>query len=61
MVYVSTGTPKTPRLKPVRVKVGVDDGADTELLDGLHEGDAVVTVALSAATQATRPHGPPPQ
>jgi uncharacterized protein YaiI (UPF0178 family) len=45
----------------VRVKVGVDDGADSEILDGLQEGDAVVTAALSAATQAMQPHGPPPQ
>jgi HlyD family secretion protein len=61
MVYVSSGTLKEPRLKTVRVKVGVDDGADSEILDGLHEGDAVVTAALSAAAQAMRPHGPPPQ
>jgi len=52
VVYVSSGTPKAPRLKPVRVKVGVDDGAESEILDGLHEGDTVVTAALSAATQA---------
>jgi HlyD family secretion protein len=61
VVYVSSGTPKAPHLKPVRVKVGVDDGADSEILDGLHEGDAVVTAALSAATQPMQPHGPPPQ
>ena len=60
VVYVSSGTPKAPRLKPVRVKVGVDDGANSEILDGLHEGDAVVTAALSAANQAMQPHGPPP-
>ena len=47
VVYVSSGTPKEPRLKTVRVKVGVDDGADSEILDGLREGDAVVTAALS--------------
>jgi len=29
------------------VKVGVDDGARSEILDGLHEGDIVVTAALS--------------
>ena len=45
----------------VSVKVGVDDGADTEILDGLREGDAVVTAALSAAALAAQPHGPPPQ
>ena len=61
MVYVSSGTSKEPRLKTVRVKIGVDDGAESEILDGLREGDAVVTAALSAAAQAMRQHGPPPQ
>src|ERR1019366_7564011 len=61
MVYVSSGTPKEPRLKTVRVKVGVDDGADSEILDGLHEGDAVVTAALSAAAKTMQHPGPPPQ
>jgi len=61
-VYVSSGTPATPRLKPVRVKLGVDDGADSEILDGLHEGDTVVTAALSAAAIKAMQHpGPPPQ
>jgi HlyD family secretion protein len=46
-IYVSTGTLKEPKLKTVRVKVGVDDGADSEILDGLREGDAVVTAALA--------------
>ena len=61
MVYVSTGTSKAPRLKPMRVKVGVDDGAFSQVLDGLHEGDAVVTAALSSAAQAMQHPGPPPQ
>lgn len=61
VVYVSSGTPKEPRLKTVRVKVGVDDGADSEILDGLREGDAVVTAALSNASKSLQPSGPPPQ
>ncbi len=61
MVYVSSGTMKEPRLKIVRVKVGTDDGADSEILDGLREGDAVVTAALSAAAKALQHPGPPPQ
>jgi len=60
-VYVSSGTPKEPRLKTTRVKIGVDDGADSEILDGLHEGDAVVTAALSAAAKGAQRPGPPPQ
>ncbi len=61
VVYVSSGTPKEPRLKTVKVKVGVDDGADSEILDGLREGDAVVTAALSNAAKSLQPSGPPPQ
>jgi HlyD family secretion protein len=61
VVFVSSGTPKAPRLKTVRVKVGVDDGADSEILDGLREGDAVVTAALSSAPKAMQHPGPPPQ
>jgi HlyD family secretion protein len=61
VVYVSSGTPKEPRLKTVRVKVGVDDGADSEILDGLRDGDAVVTAALSSAAKSLQPSGPPPQ
>jgi len=39
----------------------VDDGADSEILDGLREGDAVVTAALSNASKSLQPSGPPPQ
>jgi HlyD family secretion protein len=37
----STGT--APALQPVRVKTGVNDGTYTEIVEGLKEGDAVVT------------------
>ena len=60
VVYVSSGTLKEPRLKTVHVKVGADDGADSEILEGLREGDAVVTAALSNAAKSLQP-GPPPQ
>jgi HlyD family secretion protein len=60
VIYVSSGTPKEPRLKMLRVKIGADDGADTEILDGLREGEAVVTAALSGATQPLHHPGPPP-
>ena len=49
VVYISTGTPTDPRLKSVRVKIGVDDGVNSEILEGLREGDIVVTAALSPA------------
>ena len=60
VVYVSSGTPKEPRLKMVHVKVGADDGADSEILEGLREGDAVVTAALSSAAKSLQPGPPPP-
>lgn len=61
VVYVATGTAPAPQLQAVRVKVGADDGAFTELLEGLHEGDAVVTAAVSTAAKALQHPGPPPQ
>ena len=61
VVYVATGTAQAPQLKAVRVKVGADDGAFTELLEGLHEGDAVVTAAVSATAKPLQHPGPPPQ
>lgn len=42
-----------PRLKPVKVKTGATDGAFTEILDGLKEGDTVVTGTVMATTAAT--------
>jgi HlyD family secretion protein len=57
-VYISSGTLKEPKLKIVRVKIGVDDGADTEILDGLREGDAVVTAALATGNKSPS-QGPP--
>ena len=44
-----------PVLKPVTVKTGISDGATTEVLDGLKEGDVVVAgvnAPLNAATTA---------
>jgi HlyD family secretion protein len=39
---VSSGTDPAPVLRAVRVKTGINDGASTEIVDGLKEGDAVV-------------------
>jgi HlyD family secretion protein len=60
VVYVSLGNQKPPHLKPLHVKVGVDDGANTEILGGLREGDAVVTAAWSGAAKPFQPGPPPP-
>ena len=47
----ATGAEKI-MLKPVTVKVGISDGANTEVLEGLKEGDVVVVGTVSSATSA---------
>jgi len=42
-VYVMADKNDPTKLKPVQVKVGISDGVYTEVLDGLNEGDQVVT------------------
>ena len=46
---------------PVQIKTGISDGISTEVLDGLQEGDRVVTAmtgkAASAAQQSNNPFG----
>ena len=52
---------KTVAPKPVRIKTGINDGVYTEVLDGLKEGDVVVTgiryQTQSAANDAPNPFG----
>ena len=50
------------KLEPRQIKVGVSDGATTEVLEGLNEGDVIVTAAitadgLSGARPASNPFG----
>lgn len=47
-----------PVLKPVTVKVGISDGKDTEILEGLKEGD-VVAVGVNAPAMAGNAMRPP--
>ena len=49
------------KLKPMVVKAGITDGVDTEILDGLTEGTAVVTSSLSGMKKGGGFGGPPPQ
>ena len=44
-----------PRLQPLKVKIGISDGAYTEVTDGLKEGDVVV---IERRRAETRPHFP---
>ena len=50
-------------LKPVIIKTGITDGAETEILEGLAEGAPIVTATIaSGASHSFRPPaGPPPQ
>jgi HlyD family secretion protein len=51
-----------PQLKPVSIKTGISDGSFTEVLEGLQEGDVVVTGLDLPATATTLrpPTGAPP-
>ncbi len=54
---------KPATLKPVTIRVGITDGKDSEVLDGLKEGDVVVVgvnLPAAASTAATRPPGGSP-
>jgi HlyD family secretion protein len=42
-IFVMSGQGKDAKLKPVPVKIGISDGINTEVLDGLKPGDNVVT------------------
>lgn len=50
----ASGTPKT-MLKPVTVKLGISDGTNTEVIDGLKEGDVVAIGTVSAPASASAP------
>ena len=63
MVWVKDGK---GGIRPNRVKVGIDNGTDMEILEGLKEGDEVV-IAMSGFTSSKKttnqnqgPRGPFP-
>jgi len=47
------GGEPVPKPEPVRVKTGISDGAYTEIVDGLTEGQAVITSVKLPQSQAT--------
>jgi HlyD family secretion protein len=54
-VYVLSGG----RPNPAQIKTGISDGVVTEVVEGLKEGDRVVTAELtSAAGRASTPANP---
>ncbi|MEY2465939.1 MAG: HlyD family secretion protein [Verrucomicrobiota bacterium] len=64
-VYLLTGNGKEAKLKPAQIKVGISDSINTEVLEGLSEGDQVVTglqqtEAQAASAARANPFGGPP-
>lgn len=56
-----TSTPGRPVLKRAAIKTGISDGTYTEVLEGLNEGDVVVTgLNISIARTARGPQGSTP-
>jgi len=56
-VYVLSGN----KPEPVMIKTGIGDGVVTEVLEGLKEGDRVITAGVTSATSSsptTNPFGP---
>jgi len=56
-VYVLPNGASRPR--PVQIKTGISDGVMTEVVDGLKEGDRVVTAELTSTTTASSPPANP--
>ena len=54
-VYVSSGG----RPRPVQIKTGISDGVVTEVVDGLKEGDRVVTAELASKSPGMSPPANP--
>jgi HlyD family secretion protein len=60
-VYIldATKNPDHPELRPARIKTGINDGVSTEVIEGLKEGDQLVTALLSSSSEASsRPSNP---
>ena len=51
-VYVLAGDESAPQLKPVSVKTGITDGIFTEVVDGLKDGDKIVSGVVQTDAQA---------
>lgn len=56
-VYVLPSGASRPQ--PVQVKTGISDGITTEVIEGLKEGDRVVTAEITSATTAPSPPANP--
>ncbi len=54
----STNGPEKTVLKPVTIRVGISDGSNTEVLEGLKEGDVVVVGTVSSSAESAAPASP---
>jgi HlyD family secretion protein len=58
-IYILTGGANgKPKLQPAQIRAGISDGIYTEVLDGLKEGDQVVTGMVSSGTPAAQISNP---
>jgi len=53
-----SGNPETIKPKPVQIKVGISDGINTEVLEGLDEGEQVITGMITPAASGSQPANP---
>ncbi len=59
-IYRLPGGNKTAKPEPVTVKIGITDGSASEVVEGLTEGDTIITgVVATSATSAQQPQSNP--
>ncbi|WP_043583252.1 efflux RND transporter periplasmic adaptor subunit [Geminisphaera colitermitum] len=56
-LYKPAGTPDAPLAQSVAVKLGVTDGINTEILEGLADGDEIITGIQTATTSSSASSG----
>ncbi len=60
-VYTTSTTPdgKQAEPKPIQIKIGISDGISTEVVEGLKEGDAIITGVNAPTATPTTPSSSP--
>lgn len=53
VVFKLVGPPEAQKLEAVRVRTGISDGSFTEVVDGLQEGDTIVTSVVLPGAKAS--------
>jgi len=52
-IYMLAGSDNSPQLKPMQIQTGITDGIFTEIVDGLKEGDKVVSSVAQTDAQGS--------